>query len=102
MQVFCKIIFVVPRYNSCGDDIAELRDMGTGRGRPGGNPDFGDTSRFDNQARVRTAAAPMNQQVKLLVDADTKRWLEDEAKARELSMADVVREAIAEKRSQVS
>lgn len=74
--------------------------MGTGRGRPGGNPDFGDTSRFANQAAVRTAPAPMNQQVKLLVDAGTKKWLEEEARSRNLSMADIVREAIAEKRSQ--
>lgn len=60
-----------------------------GRGRPGGNPDFGTTHRFD-YGRDK----PLSQQVSTRIAEETKLQLKDLAQKNNCTIPDVVRAAI--------
>lgn len=60
-----------------------------GRGRPGGNPDFGSKYKFDNGREK-----PLSEQIKTLVNPEIKLELKEIAEKNNCTVPDLVRKAI--------
>lgn len=63
--------------------------MGKGRGRPGGNPDFGTKHRFDYGRNN-----PLSEQVGTRIASETKLQLKEIAEQKNCTIPDLIRAAI--------